>query len=73
MSDPHHHAKTFADIAAVAASVSAALQMIAPLFGLVGCVWTLMRIAEMVTGKTIHQLLQRGRKGDGEGDGDGRR
>ena len=47
--------------------------MIAPLFGLVGCVWTLMRIAEMVTGKTIHQLLQRGRKGDGEGDGDGRR
>lgn len=69
MNDTNSSAKSLADIAAVTVSVSAALQMIAPLFGLVGCIWTLMRIAEMVTGKPFHQLLRRGSKKENDDAG----
>jgi hypothetical protein len=33
------------------------LNLLSPLFGLIAAIWTLMRIAEMVTGKTFAQLI----------------
>jgi hypothetical protein len=30
-----------------------------PVFGLIGAIWTLMRIAEMVTGKPFSEIIKR--------------
>lgn len=62
-------AKHATDIVAVLASVSSGLQLIAPVFGLVGCVWTIMRIAEMVTGLPFHEIIRRRRKPTGKDEG----
>ena len=61
--DKHELVKNVADIASVFATIGSFLQVITPLFGLIGAVWTLMRIAEMVTGKEFHELIRR-KKGD---------
>lgn len=47
------------DIVAVFAAISSFLQLLTPVFGLIGAVWTLMRIAEMVTGKPFAELIRR--------------
>jgi hypothetical protein len=47
------------DILAVFAAISSFLQLLTPVFGLIGAVWTLMRIAEMVTGKAFVELIRR--------------
>ena len=47
------------DIMAALAAISSFLQILTPVFGLIGAIWTLMRIAEMITGKTIHQMISR--------------
>lgn len=69
MSAPDSPAKHAADVVAVLASVSSGLQLIAPVFGLVGCVWTIMRIAEMVTGIPFHEIIRRRRKPVGKDEG----
>ncbi len=61
--DKHELVKNVADIVSVFATIGSFLQVITPLFGLIGAVWTLMRIAEMVTGKEFHELIRR-KKGD---------
>ena len=33
--------------------------MFTPVFGLIGAIWTLMRIAEMITGKPFAELIRR--------------
>lgn len=53
------------DILAVFAAISSFLQLLTPLFGLIGAIWTLMRIAEMVSGKPFAELI-RGKKSDAE-------
>lgn len=57
--DRHELVKNVADIVSVFATVGSFLQVITPLFGLIGAVWTLMRIAEMVTGKQFHEIIRR--------------
>jgi hypothetical protein len=57
--DRHELVKNVADIASVFATVGSFLQVITPFFGLIGAVWTLMRIAEMVTGKQFHEIIRR--------------
>jgi len=57
--DRHELVKNVADIVSVFATVGSFLQVITPLFGLIGAVWTLMRIAEMVTGKQFHEIISR--------------
>jgi hypothetical protein len=57
--DRHEIVKNVADIVSVFATVGSFLQVITPLFGLIGAVWTLMRIAEMVTGKQFHEIIRR--------------
>ena len=57
--DKHEMVKNAADIASVVATIGSFLQVITPLFGLIGAIWTLMRIAEMVTGKPFNEIIRR--------------
>lgn len=65
MSQSHDTVKNTLDILSVFATVGSFLQMLTPVFGLIGAVWTLMRIAEMVTGKPFAELIRR-KKPDAE-------
>jgi len=51
--------KQAADVVSVIAAIGSWLNMFTPIFGLIGATWTVMRIAEMVTGKPFHQLIRR--------------
>ena len=62
--DKHEMVKNAADIVSVVATIGSFLQVITPLFGLIGAVWTLMRIAEMVTGKPFDQIIRRKKDDD---------
>jgi hypothetical protein len=53
------------DIVAVFAAFMSFLQLLTPIFGLIGAIWTLMRIAEMVSGKPFAELIGR-KKPDAE-------
>ena len=64
--DKHELVKNVADIVSVFATIGSFLQVITPLFGLIGAVWTLMRIAEMVTGKPFDQIIRREKDSDDE-------
>jgi hypothetical protein len=65
MSQNHDTVKNTLDILSVFATIGSFLQMLTPVFGLIGAVWTLMRIAEMVTGKPFAELIRR-KKPDAE-------
>lgn len=64
--DKHEMVKNIADVASVVATIGAFLEMFTPLFGLIGATWTVMRIAEMVTGKPFHELIKRKRSEQSE-------
>ena len=64
MSDQNEHLKNTLDILSAVAAIGSFLQVFTPIFGFIGAVWTLMRIAEMVTGKPFAELIRR--KKDGE-------
>ena len=51
--------KNTVDILSVFAAIGSFLQLLTPMFGLIGAVWTLMRIAEMITGKPFAELIRR--------------
>lgn len=59
MSQNQDMVKNTVDILSVFAAIGAFLQLLTPVFGLIGAVWTLMRIAEMVSGKTFAELVRR--------------
>jgi len=59
MTTAHDTAKNVLDIVSVMAAIGSFLQMLTPIFGLIGAIWTLMRIAEMVTGKSFVELIRR--------------
>jgi len=54
------------DIVSVFAAIGSFLQLLTPVFGLIGAIWTLMRIAEMVTGKPFVELVRRKKADDAE-------
>ena len=64
--DKHELVKNAADIVSVVATIGSFLQVITPFFGLIGAVWTLMRIVEMVTGKPFDQIIRRKKDSDDE-------
>jgi len=66
--DKHEMVKNAADVVSVVATIGSFLQVITPFFGLIGAVWTLMRIAEMVTGKEFHELIRRKKDATDEKD-----
>lgn len=59
MSQNHDTVKNVLDFASAIAAIGAFLQLLTPVFGLIGAVWTLMRIAEMVSGKPFSDLVRR--------------
>ena len=59
MGQNHDTVKNVLDIASAIAAIGAFLQLLTPVFGLIGAVWTLMRIAEMVAGKPFAELIRR--------------
>jgi hypothetical protein len=65
MSQNHDTVKNALDILSVFAAIGSFLQLLTPVFGLIGAIWTLMRIAEMVSGKTFAELIRR-KKSDAE-------
>ena len=64
--DKHEMVKNASDIVSVVATIGSFLQVITPLFGLIGAIWTLMRIAEMVTGKPFNEIIRRKKDSDDE-------
>ena len=59
MTQNHETAKNVLDIVSVFAAIGSFLQLLTPVFGLIGAIWTLMRITEMVTGKPFSELIRR--------------
>ena len=64
MTDQNEHLKNTLDILSAVAAIGSFLQVFTPIFGLIGAIWTLMRIAEMIAGKPFAELIRR--KKDGE-------
>ena len=58
MSEHHTTAKDVLDIVSVFAAIGSFLELLTPVFGLIGAIWTLMRIAEMVTGKPFSEIIR---------------
>ncbi len=56
--------KNALDIVSVVATIGSFLQLFTPVFGLIGAIWTLMRIAEMVSGKTFAELIRKKKADD---------
>jgi hypothetical protein len=65
MSQNQDIVKNTLDIVSVFAAIGSFLQLLTPVFGLIGAVWTLMRIAEMVSGKPFAEMVRR-KKPDAE-------
>jgi hypothetical protein len=59
MSNNHETAKNTMDILSLFATMGSFLQMLTPVFGLIGAIWTVMRIVEMVTGKPFAEIIRR--------------
>ena len=59
MTEYHETLKHVLDIVSVTAAIGSFLSILTPVFGLIGAVWTLMRIAEMITGKPFSELIRK--------------
>ena len=66
MTQHHETVKNITDFASAFAAFASFLDLISPVFGLIGAIWTVMRIAEMVSGKPFSELIGT-KKGDGNG------
>jgi len=51
--------KNTLDIVSVFATIGSFLEMFTPVFGLIGAIWTLMRIVEMIAGKPFAEIIWR--------------
>ncbi len=59
MTDYHDTIKNTIDVIAPLAAIGSFLEVISPVFGLIGAVLAVMRIAEMVTGKDFVDLIRK--------------
>lgn len=59
MSEHHDTIKHTVDLFSVLASVGAFLNLLTPLFGLIGAILGLMRIIEMITGREFVSVIRR--------------
>jgi hypothetical protein len=59
MTSQHETAKNVLDIVSMVATIGSFLEMFTPIFGLIGAVWTVMRIAEMIAGKPFAAIIRR--------------
>jgi len=51
--------KNTLDVVSVFAAIGSFLEMFTPIFGLIGAIWTLMRIVEMIAGKPFSEIIRR--------------
>lgn len=51
--------KNVVDIVSAVATIGSFLDLFTPIFGLIGAIWTLMRIIEMVVGKPFAKIIRR--------------
>ena len=66
MGQNHEAMKNTLDIVSVFAAIGSFLELLTPVFGLIGAVWTLMRITEMITGKPFAVIIRRKKVDDAE-------
>jgi hypothetical protein len=59
MMDAHDNIKNAIDAFSVFTLFGAFLNMLTPIFGLIGAVLGVMRIAEMLTGKHFYELIRK--------------
>jgi len=59
MTSQQETAKNVIDVVSMVATIGSFLEMFTPIFGLIGAVWTLMRIAEMIAGKPFAEIIRR--------------
>lgn len=59
MTDQHDAVRNVLDVASVFATLGSLLNVLSPIFGLIGAVVGVMRIAEMATGKPFSELIGR--------------
>lgn len=59
MSENHDVVKNTLDVVSAGTAFLSFLNVLSPLFGLIATVWTLMRIAEMATGKPFAELIRK--------------
>jgi hypothetical protein len=59
MTEHHDTLKNIIDVVAPLAAIGSFLEVISPVFGLIGAVLAAMRIAEMVTGKDFVDLIRK--------------
>ena len=59
MSEHHDSLKNLLDVVAVFTALGSFLEVITPVFGLIGAIVGVMRIYEMATGKEFHTLFKR--------------
>jgi hypothetical protein len=64
MAENHDTVKNTLDIVSALAAIGSFLNLFTPIFGLIGAIWTLMRIAEMVAGKPFAQIIGRKKADD---------
>jgi L-lactate permease len=67
MTQHHETVKNITDVASAFAAFGAFLDLFSPVFGLIGAIWTLMRIAEMWTGKSFSEIIGKKKKDDENG------
>jgi hypothetical protein len=65
MTEHTDNLKNALDLVAVFSTVGAFLNLLTPIFGLIGAVVGVMRIVEMATGKTFFEVVSR-KKSDAE-------
>jgi len=59
MNEHHETIKNVIDVFAPLAAIGSFFEVISPVFGFIGAVLALMRIAEMVTGKDFVDLIRK--------------
>ena len=64
MTEHQDTVKNTLDVLSVVATIGSFLEMFTPIFGLIGAIWTLMRIAEMIAGKPFAELIRRKKADD---------
>jgi hypothetical protein len=64
MAENHDTVKNTLDILSAFAAIGSFLNLFTPVFGLIGAVWTLMRIAEMFAGKPFSEIIGRKKADD---------
>ena len=59
MTEHSETVKNTLDVLSVIATIGSFLEIFTPIFGLIGAIWTLMRIAEMIAGKPFAEIIRR--------------